>query len=222
MRLISVFLRLAAIASFAAMAGLSSTVPASANSVTAQVQHYLLCLDLMFSNPARHARECGPGHEWPGNLSHDFQTSPSVAPPADTPSTCPTTSYVAFVLTGVGSGQWNNGDGWNHDGNNGGCPHTCPQAYVQGSADLAPGIVQVHGCGGYTPPTCGASYSSAPDVTSGIIQVGCGTGCLTSDYRGTPDVSPLLLQVHHRTCDTVTDDSAFEVPTGTGLPQYLI
>ena len=27
-----------------------------------QVQHYLTCLDLMVSNPARHARLCGPGH----------------------------------------------------------------------------------------------------------------------------------------------------------------
>jgi hypothetical protein len=26
------------------------------------LQHYLTCLDLLISNPARHAQECGPGH----------------------------------------------------------------------------------------------------------------------------------------------------------------
>lgn len=51
----------------AGLAGLSfAATPAQADrpTVREQIQHYLECLDWMFNDPARHAIECAPGHEY--------------------------------------------------------------------------------------------------------------------------------------------------------------
>lgn len=64
MRNPSIYRRLVllAAAALAGMAMAAGAAQAQRPTVPEQLQHYLECLDWMFSNPARHAKECAPGH----------------------------------------------------------------------------------------------------------------------------------------------------------------
>lgn len=51
----------------------------------AQAKHFAECLDLMINNPAKHAKLCGPGHEWTGKFSHEGELGPGIQAPPPPP-----------------------------------------------------------------------------------------------------------------------------------------
>ncbi len=222
MRFFSACLQLAAAVSFAALAGLAATAPAAAaNSVPDQVQHYLDCLNLMLTNPAEHAKQCSPGHDWTGPFSNAYGWSSA---PAPSPSTeCPPHEHkypkfekpTAFYLTG---GKWDDegGDDCHHH-------HGCkpePMSFEYGAADLGAGLVEVSGRG------CCDTYKSAYDqggIDQGmVLEVGCRGGC---DVSGSVDpVSPafdgMLVQVGY--CDGGSNcDTGFDLGSGDFNPMLL-
>lgn len=101
--------RLAAAGVFVSI--LAYQAPAQAASDINQVEHFIDCLGLMFSDPARHATECGPGHEFfipnLGNGSSTL-TPADLLPPAppvtetDPPSDedCETSTSAILPATG--------------------------------------------------------------------------------------------------------------------------
>jgi hypothetical protein len=87
-KIVSACLKLVLAAGFAITMGLSASSPATAFTGD-QWQHILDCAGWMFSDPARHAAECGPGHL--GDITSDSRgwgfSAPN--PPAPPKVTCP-------------------------------------------------------------------------------------------------------------------------------------
>ena len=87
-KIIDLVLRLATAGAFVAFTGLGSVTSASAApSIPDALQHIIDCAGWMFTDPARHAAECGPGHDYTGQFSNAWGLGTG-APPVVT--TCPT------------------------------------------------------------------------------------------------------------------------------------
>jgi hypothetical protein len=87
-RVLSTIALAGASAFFAALLVASPAQAAHHSDPAAQAKHFAECLDLMISNPTKHAQLCGPGHEWTGKFSHegDFSgTNPPPPPPKTDP-----------------------------------------------------------------------------------------------------------------------------------------
>ena len=90
----SAFLRFVVVASFATSMGLSSASPAAAFTGD-QIQHIIDCAGLMFTDPAQHAIQCGPGHEINSTDAKgaNFESPPDPVPP----KTCDFGQTTAFA-----------------------------------------------------------------------------------------------------------------------------
>jgi hypothetical protein len=65
---------------FSALLVASPAQAAHHSDVATQARHFAECLDLMISDPAKHAQLCGPGHEWTGKFSHEGDFSGTTLP----------------------------------------------------------------------------------------------------------------------------------------------
>jgi hypothetical protein len=168
------------ITSFFVMASVVATPPAvAANSVSGQVQHYMDCLGWMFSDPAKHASDCSPGHAWPlGPVNtQGGGTAAPIVP--STPTTDCEAKPVAFILT-------------HHS--EGGCNNECAAAYTQ-SGLAAPSLLLAHF------GDCGSPCRSAFQTPQGsdipeVIPVGCGGYCDNAFHPGSGTGDPSLVQVN--------------------------
>lgn len=93
-RFAQVLLRSVIAGVFALFMGLSVTAPAAAQGTG---NHFMDCLGWMFSDPAKHAAECSPGHDWTGPFTHAWGYQ---GPKAPTPSCTP---YPTLPLSYAGS-----------------------------------------------------------------------------------------------------------------------
>jgi len=226
------------------IASLLSVGPAQAakhNTIELQLKHYEQCLTWMYTDPAKHAKFCGPGHEFffnPNINSAPYADSPkfppAVTPPA--PKTCPDGStgtpvayvtYSDFILVGGGEGGWDHGGGGYGDDKPStpsfpaGCTPNkpsddCPKTY--GSYGTTVGYLLTGGsyggdCRSDEPKCWPGSFSSDGHFAPSIIDV-AGYGCpgsCSSAYIVPPDRAPGIVLARIHSDDGWGCRSSFEI-----------
>lgn len=163
------------------------------------LQHYLQCLSLLLTDPAKQSRLCGPFHYVaPPDNNHapEGLKLPSAPPTPPQQQTCPThehdyvhpSAYVQYtdyiLVTGnYGGGNYGGGD-WNKPDD--GCdthPKGCDVAYT--SSGAAPSLLLVGGCHEYPPQTCGMAWNN-PEAAPSILLASqtCCVGSVTNEQQG--------------------------------------
>jgi len=164
------------------IASLLSVAPTQAarhKTLEQQLAHYQQCLIWLYSDPVRHAKHCGPGHEF--FFNPNINSAP-YTPPLPVEPACPTHEhhwgpyatvdeldgqFGAEVLLTTGSYGGYGGYGGDHDGCKPDKP-SCPTSWIGPSSGPAPSILAVgfsYGC----PKVCTEAYFVAPDGNPGII-----------------------------------------------------
>jgi len=162
----------------------ASPAQAKHPTVQSQIQHYLECLNWMITDPAKHRKLCGPGHEFFLPYNNFAPTGitgmPPVTPPAppSTP-TCPEHNYehhMAFVqytdfILVHNDGE--NGGDWNKPKDD--CKPDKPKCPVSfNPSEVAPSVLLVTGnfdC--YHPPSsCDSAWTGGRELTPSLLLVG--------------------------------------------------
>jgi len=182
----------------------ASPAQAKHPTVQSQIQHYLECLNWMITDPAKHRKLCGPGHEFFLPYNNFAPTGitgmPPVTPPAppSTP-TCPEHNYehyTAFVqyTDFVLIGEHHGGD-WNKPKD--GCrpPKDCYDLMSYAPSGTA-SVLLVGGC--HEHHGCDIAWSGGEFAPSLLLVGGCPEyeGCDTA-WRGGSEIPSLLLVGRH-------------------------
>jgi len=167
-----------------------------------QIQHYLECLNWMFTDPAKHREFCSPWHyvEPPDN-NHAPEGLPLPSQPMTPPSqpACPTHDYMtpaAYVEGGAlilihGGGEWSKPDD--------GCEHhhppkECDDVGFNQSSGTAPSLLLVGSYGCHEHHGCRSAWTGgdlAPSILLVTKEWG-GSSCPEA-WTGAPLEAPSLL-----------------------------
>jgi len=184
---------------------LVATPAEAARHPTAQsrIQHYLECLNWMFTDPAKHREFCAPWHyvEPPDN-NHAPEGLPPPSQPMTPPSqpSCPTheyTSSIPSVESGVlilvhGGGEWSKPDD--------GCEHHHPPkecgdvGFNQTPGAASSLLFVVTGCYEYPPRGCPSTWTGDTLAPSILLVGGTWGGCPEPGaWTAAPIEAPSLL-----------------------------
>lgn len=125
----------------------ASPAQAKHPTVQSQIQHYLECLNWMITDPAKHRKLCGPGHEFFLPYNNFAPTGITGMPPVTPPSTptCPAGSSPAAYVQYTDYMLATYGGGWAPPSLPPGCKKDRPTCTAYTPSDgIAPSVLAVH------------------------------------------------------------------------------